>query len=340
MTGTVLESDTLRIAINPRVGGTITAIEHKLIGLSVLGSTPWDPLDSPLESSAAPDEQTWLTRYGGGWPLLFPNGGDACMFDGNFHGFHGEASISPWEVEVSASMVQLTRRFTTVPVRMQREMTVDGDVLTIREIVEAKGERPVLAMWGHHPTFGSDLLDGDFEIQSGACNVTVDEGYDPAANPLRPGATGRWPMVPGKAGAFDLQRPLYGKADGKIAALAYLHDFESPWISIRRLDDAVAVVLSWDANVFPCTWLWYELGGTVEAPWFGRGRLIGLEPNTTCSASGLADAARRGKRLLTLQPGVPLTATIRLHVFKPTGAVRGVDPEGRAHPHTRAVELR
>jgi hypothetical protein len=128
----------------------------------------------PLESSAAPDEQTWLTRYGGGWPLLFPNGGDACMFDGNFHGFHGEASISPWEVEVSASMVLLTRRFTTVPVRMQREMTVDGDVLTIREIVEAEGERPVLAMWGHHPTFGSDLLDGDFEIQSGACNVTVD----------------------------------------------------------------------------------------------------------------------------------------------------------------------
>lgn len=322
--GVVLESDALRVTVNPRVGGTITRIEHKALGLSVLGTTPWDPVDAPLESLAAPDERAWLTRYGGGWPLLFPNGGDACTFGGSFHGFHGEASVSPWEPEAGTSMIRLTRRFVSVPVRMRREITVDGEVVSIRETVEAG--QAVTAMWGHHPTFGSDLLDGDFEIQSGARTAIVDQGYDPPANPLQPGAVGRWPMVPGKAGMFDLRRPFHGK----MAALAYLRDFDSPWISIRRLDDAVAVALSWDASAFPYAWLWYELGGTPDAPWLGQTRLIGLEPNSTCFAGGIADAYRRGERLVTLQPGSEMTATVRLHVFKPTGVVQGVDAEGRA----------
>jgi hypothetical protein len=114
-----------------------------------------------------------------------------------------------------------------------------------------------------------------------------------------------------------------------MAALCFLSDFESPWISIRRMDDAVATALSWDATVFPFAWLWYELGGTPDGPWFNRARLIGLEPNSTCSANGLADAQRRGGRLLTLQPGMEMQASIRLHVFKPNGEVAGIGADGR-----------
>ena len=118
------------------------------------------------ESAAAPDETTWLTRYSGGWPLLFPNGGDACAFDGVFHGFHGEASLAPWQAKRSAPALRLTRRFRTVPVEMRREMAVEGDLLTIRETGDAEAAAGTV-MWGHHPTFGSDLLDGRFEIQVG-----------------------------------------------------------------------------------------------------------------------------------------------------------------------------
>ncbi|HEX6118733.1 MAG TPA: hypothetical protein VFZ03_04720, partial [Dongiaceae bacterium] len=134
-----------------------------------------------------------------------------------------------------------------------------------------------------------------------------------------------WPLVQGKSGPFDLRYPAE-----QMAALACLHDFDSPWAAIRRLDNAVAALLSWDADVFPCAWLWCELGGTSDAPWLGRTRLIGLEPNTTRLAYGLAEAAKRGARLLTLVPGVPVSATVRLHVFKPAGAISGIDREGRA----------
>ena len=320
----VLENEALRVIVHPRVGGTIAAIEHRGLGASVLGTVPWAPEVAPLDSGAAPDEPTWLTRYGGGWPLLFPNGGDACEFEGTFHGFHGEASIAPWEAEIAGAVLRLTRRFRTVPVDM-RELALDGDLLTIRETVRMLGGQPARVMWGHHPTFGSDLLAGPFEVQAGARKVAVDDRYDPGNNPLNPGAAGPWPSAPGKTGPFDMSRP-----SGKVAALACLHDFDSAWVSIRRLDDSVAAALSWDGRVFPYAWLWYELCGTPEPPWCGKTRLIGLEPNTTWPASGLAEADRRGGPLMTLQPGAEITATVRLNVFRPEGAVLGVDATGRA----------
>lgn len=315
----VLESATLRVTVRPQVGGTITGIRHKASGLSVLGSVPWQPVAEPLESGAAPDEATWLTRYTGGWPLLFPNGGDACTVDGVFHGFHGEASISPWNETHDGSTITLERRMTTVPVRMRRTIAVDGDLVRVGETARNEGGEPVAVMWGHHPTFGSDLLDGEIEITTGARTVSVDAGYDPPANPLQPGASGRWPMIQGKNGDVDLRRPMRASVPGRIASLAYLEDFESAWIGLRRLDDAIAVILSWDAAVLPAAWLWLELGGTLDAPWNGRARLIGLEPNTTPLACGLAEARRRGKRLLTLEPASPVQLGIRLRVLSPAG---------------------
>jgi hypothetical protein len=319
-----IRSEALEVWLNPRVGGTITAITHRESGLDVLGNVPWDAVDAPIGSLAARDEAHWLTRYTGGWPLLFPNGGDACTVDGTFHGFHGEASIAPWTAVASEDRVRLTRRFFSVPVEMEREIRIDDDLLIVTERVRSTGQAPIDVMWGHHPTFGSDLLAGEVEITSGARRVTVDDSYDPSANPLLPGATGNWPNVDGKAGSMDLSRPA-----GPLAAVAYLLDFTQPWAAIRRLDNSIAAALSWDGSRFPCAWLWYELGGTLEAPWYGRGRVIGIEPNTTMPGTGLASARLRNSHLQRLEPGEALGAELRLHVFRPTGPVTAIDPSGR-----------
>ena len=183
-------------------------VTHLGSGLDVLGKVPWDPVDAPITSLAARDETDWLTRFTGGWPLLFPNGGDACTFGGIFHGFHGEASIAPWEFSARRTAYSLRRRFFTVPVEMERELTVERDLLIVRERLRMDGTRPVEVMWGHHVTFGSDLLAGPVEITTGAKRVTVDGGYDPASQPaLCPArkATGRW--LKGKAGPADLSKP-------------------------------------------------------------------------------------------------------------------------------------
>lgn len=314
----VLESAALRVTVNPRVGGTITAVVHKPTGLSVLGRVPWQSVDAPLDSLAAHDEPEWLTRYTGGWPLLFPNAGDACVVDGVFHGFHGEASIAPWQAAREGDGLVLTRSFTTVAASMRRRLSIEGEVLRIVEEIAYDGDGPVHVMWGHHPTFGSDLTDGPFEVSCGARDVEAEAQYDPPANPLRPGAAGHWPVLAAKEESADLAHPRR-----PWASVVYLGHFREPWAAIRRMDDAIAVRLTWDGARFPNAWLWYELEGTPDAPWNGRTHLVGIEPNTTPCALGLAEARRRGASLLRLEPGRTYTAHIALHVFKPSSERMG-----------------
>ena len=326
MTGDItLESPDLRVVLSPDIGGAVTEVFHKRLRQSVLGRVPWDVVRLPDPDLVATDESVWLTRYSGGWPLMFPNAGDACRFRGADHGFHGEASLAPWQVTPLASGVRLERRFRVVPVRMTRTFTLDGDVLQLTETAEAEGTDAVEVIWGQHVTFGSDLLNGPVTIEAGAGLATVDDAYDPPANPWVAGATGAWPHVPTKDSADDGTLPA-----GPMSALAYLTGFDRPFVAIRRLDGSVGVVLSWQGDVYASVWYWCELGGAQEPPWHGCGRLIGLEPCSTDYGHGLAEAARREARLICLRPGQPVTATLRLHVFEPSTAVTGTDKAGRA----------
>ena len=326
MTGDVIvENADLRVVLSPDIGGTVTEVFHKGLRQSVLGRVPWDPVRLAEPGLFAATEAVWLTRYTGGWPLMFPNAGGACHFRGADHGFHGEASLAQWQATLLTNGVRLERRFIAVPVRMTRRFTLDGDVLHLTETAEAEGTDEIEVMWGQHVTFGSDLLDGPVIVEAGAARMTVDDAYDLPANPWVVGATGEWPQVPGKDGLADASRP-----SGLMAAMAYLTGFARPFVAIRRQDGAVGAALSWQGDVYDCVWYWCELGGTSEPPWYGKARLIGLEPCSTPCGHGLAEAARRGARLIRLCPGQPVTASLRLHVFRPAGAVTGTDPAGRA----------
>ncbi len=137
-----LENGHLLVEVKPDVGGTITRVRHKGLGLDVLGEVPWEAVDAPLASLAARDEREWLTRYTGGWPLLFPNGGDACEFDGVFHGFHGEASIAPWDYDADGTSIRLTRIFVTIGASMERVISLEGESLVVSERLDYTGRAP------------------------------------------------------------------------------------------------------------------------------------------------------------------------------------------------------
>ena len=68
----------------------------------------------------------------------------------------------------------------------------------------------------------------------------------------------------------------------------------------------------------------------IFVPRDAAARAVGADRVATAIAQ---EAKRNGAHLLTLQPSEPVTATVRLHVFKPSGPVRGIAADGRALLH-------
>jgi hypothetical protein len=297
MTATVvLQNGTLSAVIAPEMGGTVTGLRHLPSGAEVLARLPWRAQDGPLPGGAA-DEAEWLSRWAGGWPVLFPNAGDACHDGAVRHGFHGEGSVTPWEVGLEGTALVLRRAIVAVPVTMERRFALEGARLELSETVRAEG--PCRVVWGQHVTLGGDLLAGPVRIETGAAGLHACSAYDPPANPLRPGAAGRWPYLPGKTGMVDLSTPPEG-----AALLACLTDFEGmPWARLARADGTLALRLDWSADPWPLAWFWVETGGTPEAPWNGLARMIGLEPCSTWPATGLAAARSAGGHVIELAKG-------------------------------------
>jgi galactose mutarotase-like enzyme len=301
----VLQNATLSAVITPGMGGTVTSLRHLPSGAEVLARPPWQAQGGPLPGGAG-DEAEWLSRWGGGWPVMFPNAGDACRDGEVRHGFHGEGSVTPWEMDWDGAVLVLWRAFAAVPVRMERRFALQGGQLDLQETVRADG--PCRVVWGQHVTLGGDLLAGQTRVETGARGVRACAAYDPAGNPAIPGAAGDWPHLPGKAGAVDLSAPPEG-----AALLACLTEFAgAPWARLVRAEDGLAVRLDWSADPWPLAWVWVETGGTPEAPWNGQARMIGIEPCSTWPATGLAAAHAAGGAVIRLAAGETRHARLTL----------------------------
>lgn len=308
MTALALETTDLRATVLPDLGGLIASLRHLPTGTELLAQAPWHATRQPTE--AATDESDWLSRWPGGWPILFPNAGDGCTDDGTRHGFHGEGSLAGWQAHRDGHSVLLTRSFRTAPAIMTRRLVLTGNRLDVTEVVRAHA--PATVIWGQHVTFGSDLLSAPVTLDTSAKRLAACATYDPPANPLIPGATGYWPCLSGRVGPVDLSRPPEG-----AALLACLVDLgPAPWAVLTT--PALTVRLDWSADPWPLAWLWVETGGATDGPWHGKGRMIGIEPCSTWPATGLAAARAAGAPLVMLKVGKTRRAHITLTVTPAT----------------------
>lgn len=308
MTATVvLQNADLAAVVTPAMGGTVTSLTYRATGAEVLARPPWPAKSGPLPQGAR-DEAEWLAHWAGGWPVMFPNAGDACTDGALRHGFHGEASVAPWEMAWDGAALILRRRMAAVPVVMTRRFALQGARLDLTEVVEAA--RACRVVWGQHVTLGGDLLDGPVTLTTSATGLRACAAYDPTANPLLPGGGGRWPHLPGKAGVVDLSQPPEG-----AALLACLTDLgAAPWAMVAGAG-GLSLRLDWSGDPWPLAWLWVETGGTVEAPWNGKARMIGVEPCSTWPATGLVAAEAAGGTILSLRAGDIRHARLSLTLF-------------------------
>ncbi len=316
-----LTSDQLAATVTPAKGGDIVSLRHRATDQEIFWQSPWGGRPSGHELPASSPNDAWMQQYAGGWQLLLPNAGDACTHAGSRHVFHGEGSLAPWDWATDGDTLILRLDFFSLPLTMTRRLRLDGDLLTIAESLTNTSVRPVELVWGQHPGFGGALLDGPARLTSGARRITVDS----RTRYLRAEHESDWPYTETATGErVDLRTPLEGQP-----GMAYLRDFTSGWAGLTRADGALGIALSWDADLFPVAWLWEELGAGQGQPWFGRGRVIGIEPCTSWPGHGLAAIAETTGTQLRLAPGERRDTTLHLHVFTGLAEVTGV-ADGRA----------
>lgn len=320
-----LQSEALTVTVTPGKGSDITSIIHHPTGQETLWQSPWGGRPSGYALPESDSVDAWMQGFAGGWPVMVPNASSACIHRGIRHSFHGEASLAPWDWALDGEALTLRLAFYTLPLIMTRRLSIDGDLLLVEETLTNDGVEPVELIWGHHPSFGGALLDGPARLTSGARKVTADGNPDERGNAILSGHESDWPHTLDRDGKpLDLRTPLEGEH-----GMAYLHDFTEGWAGLTRTDGALGIALSWETTLFPTAWLWQEMGSSKGGPWFGRGRVVGIEPCTSWPGIGLAATVEQGRHLLTLAPGERRETALRLHVFTGLGEIAGIR-DGRA----------
>ena len=282
-----LASDDLTVTLDPAHGGEILSVVSRALGTDILGHPPFEaapPLGGDL------DEDTWTARYRGGWQLAAPNAGPVCDVAGTRHGFHGRASVDPWEL-VESGHAHARLSWSGHGVALHRRVTIDGPSVIAELEWTAAGPRAAPLIAVEHVTVGRALLDPEVEILAeadarelseieGSCEPGDDTCRWPALRLLDGGLeqAGRWP--------FAVDR-------GRFAALS---GFGDGLAEIRNPARDVGVRLEWDAAVLPAAWLWHEVRASGGV-WAGRAELLGFEPSSVPHALGLAEAVAAGQAL-------------------------------------------
>ena len=293
-----LTSEALSATIDPGRGADVLSLVDRGSGIDVLFRVPWRERADNIRGGERPTMSepvaAWLEQYRGGWQTLFPSAGAPRRVHGAPVGFHGEGSAAAWTVdEVTASTAQLHLELFSVPVRIDRRVQIAKSSITVVDRLTNLSATALHVDYSHHPAFGGEFLNGECIIQTGATRYTGD-----AEGPglVEPDSEHGWPIVTAQNGeAVDMR--LVPGPDARTARFGWLHDFTESWASISNPELGLTVRVDWDGNALPYAWFWLELNGTEEFPWFGRARVVAIEPASTPTSGPKRESALRLKPL-------------------------------------------
>ena len=311
----------LAVVVQPSRGAEIRHLGSPG-GPNVLFWQDWStPLRASQSISYGDSERDWLSEWRGGWQEMFPNAGASAEALGVPLAFHGEVSGASWRV-LNATPTDITLQTQSrLPLTLTRRMWLEPGkpVLHLEETAQNDSAVDVPFLWGHHPAF--DAVPGTL-LDVPANRAVVPAGYDVAHADLAPGDY-QWPTADARSGSKIDLRTVPG---GPVERVVYLPDVTSGWAALRR-PDGVGVAMAWDAQVYRHVWVWTEIGG-VDFPWYGRSRVMAVEPVSSWPNDGLAEALRRG-RAQNLGPSASVSSWLTIALFESSDArVVGVTREG------------
>lgn len=280
-----LRSEAARVVLDPGRGADVLSLVDAASGADVLFATPWRERADRIRAgecapTAADPTAVWLEQYRGGWQTLCPNAGAPRQSDrGAPWGFHGEAASSPWIVDAADDRsVSLHVDLFTAPVRIVRELRLDGPRLTQHDSVINQSRTDVAIDYSAHPAFGPGLIAGGGVIETDARTFVADD--EASQDGVAPGSAHEWPWLLPPTGGEPRDLRVVPAEPVRESLFGWLTDFERGRVSITS-PAGLAVELEWDATVLPFAWVWQELESSDDFPWFGRARVLAIEPAST-----------------------------------------------------------
>ncbi|SDO42442.1 Galactose mutarotase [Microbacterium sp. ru370.1] len=152
-----LQAGDLRAEVDAE-GARIARLTHVPTGREILATTPW--ADEGRDAfSIADSSGEWHRRYPGGWHVLLPRAGDAPAGVSPPQPFHGEAAWRTWTLSSEGSSCRARVRLRTVPLDLDRVVTLDESGLRVATAVHNHSTETVRIGWAEHPAFAGDLFD-------------------------------------------------------------------------------------------------------------------------------------------------------------------------------------
>ena len=280
-----LKSLELEVVIDATYGADILSIKTANKDQEVLLQTPWaDRAEAVIKqeqrSIYLEPQAHWMERYRGGWQMICPVAGPARVIHGAPVGFHGEAAISTWKVnnlETSSARMQLD--FFSLPIRIEREVSVDGNVIEITDVITNLSNSELEFDYSSHPAFGGALLEGVVTIETSAQKFHLDEE---AVSPHgASGSTHDWPLIKGENGkVLDLSR--LPAPPTQLGVFGWLSDFgNKKWYRVKNIDTNLAFEMEWESEFLDFAWFWLEFNNNQGSPWFRNVRTFAIEPSST-----------------------------------------------------------
>jgi hypothetical protein len=280
----VLRSPELLVRLDPGHGGEILDLVELRTGRQLLGRPPF--------ASTAPvggdlDEAEWTAAYRGGWQVVLPNAGSACVVDGVRHGFHGRASNDPWSVdEADESSARLS--WSGHGLSVERRLALRNGGLSVSVLVTAIERAPLVAL--EHVALGPELLEPEVELElPGGHAFELDEAAGP---PEPPADAAAWPEVRLLDGSTEHadRWPL----ERERSRLYCVADLPRGRAVVRNAGHGHGLELTWETDWLHHVWIWHEVR-TYGGPWRGQTELLAVEPASVPHPLGLAAAVEHGQ---------------------------------------------
>lgn len=263
-----LENSELKLIVRPDLGGRIDQLEDLKTGHQWLWHSPgYDPSQSRNLSVGASFDDNWT----GGWDEIFPN--DAA---GPFRTFelvdHGELWSQTWEViETTKFSVKMVRYCQTVPVMVQKIITLDEvqPEAKIEYLFKNTSDETIPFLFKQHAAIAIEEND---EIRLPDCWIEpVALGFSKL---IERDEKTRFPTALAADGTeIDVGR--IPPRSSQLQEFYYSSDLAVGQCGIYNQRSQSALMMSFDTKEFPYVWVFQSYGG-----WHDHYVLV-LEPCTT-----------------------------------------------------------